>query len=292
MSGHTHQAYVCRSGERREPGLLLTSAGRYGAMLTEIDLRIDARAARVVAKSAVNLEVVPAAAPASGRPGAGPQLRVHAAPDVAQLVERYVQASHVLAARPVGRLSAAATRAPHPGGDSSLGNLVADAQLAATSAPERGAAQLAFMNPGGLRGDMPGGPVTYGDLFSVQPFGNALTVMSLRGEQIRRLLEQQFERQPPRLLSPSANFGYRYALSAPPGSRVTEMRLDGMPLQPDREYRVVVNSFLAGGGDGLTVLQEGRRRFTAGLDLEAMEAYLRAHAVLAPPGRPRLDRLR
>jgi 5'-nucleotidase len=104
-----------------------------------------------------------------------------------------------------------------------LGNLIADAQLAATSPAGKGAAQIAFMNPGGVRADLApaqGGSVTYGQIFSVQPFGNSLVVKTMTGAQIKAVLEQQFNSgsntpAAPRVLLPSRGLTYSYSASAP-----------------------------------------------------------------------------
>lgn len=298
VSGHTHQAYVCiyqqDDGERRT---LVTSAGQHGMMLTEIDLHLDIRQGAVTAKTARNLVIAPL--PAGAAEAVVEQdgtLRVAPDEEVERLVRRYAEAARPLAAREAGWLQAPARRDRHPAGDSPLGNLIADAQLAATSGAGEGGAHVAFMNPGGVRADLHvpegGGPVRYADLFSVQPFGNTLVVKRMTGEQLRRMLEQQFaDPARPRILFPSHNFSYRYRLSAAPGERVTDMRLDGEPVRADRVYRVTVNSFLAGGGDGFSVFTEAPEVAGGIPDLEALEAYLRVHSPVLPPARTRLTRL-
>lgn len=296
VSGHTHQAYVCTYAEdgRRT---LVTSSGAHGTMLTEIDLRIDVRRKAVAARSARNLVIaaLPGAATGTAAERNG-QLMVAPDQEVERLVKRYAEAARPLAAREAGRLQATARRDRHPGGDSPLGNLIADAQLAATRGAEQGGAVIALMNPGGVRTDLTvpegGGSVSYADLFSVQPFGNTLVVKRMTGEQLRRVLEQQFaDPSRPRILSPSHNFSYRYRASAAPGERVSDMVLDGEPVQPGEAYHVTINSFLAGGGDGFSVFREGTEVAGGILDIEALEAYLRAHSPVRPPVQTRLTRL-
>jgi len=304
VSGHTHRAYICDFGryDASKP-FLLTSAGRYGTLLTDIELTIDPRAHKVVAKSADNLIVQDDGyvdgdgvriAPSDAYPRYKPDTRVQA------IVARYEAAATPLAAHPVGRVTASLPHAPAPSGESVLGDLIADAQLAATAAPARGGAQIALMNPGGVRADIPvppgGGAVTYGALFRAQPFGNRLVVKSLRGAQLRALLERQFPREPaagmpPRVLSPSRGFTYAYDMRRAPGARVFDLRLHGVPLRDDAIYRVTVNSFLAEGGDGFTLLRQAATAANGMQDIDALAAYLRRRAPLVPPLPDRIRRV-
>ena len=263
VSGHTHYAYAChvnRGGADR----LLTSAGKYGFMVTDIRLTFDG--SRLAKSFAQNIGVQPEL-------GEDPRLT--------SLVQRYVAAAAPAAARVVGKL-----RGPAPDSEtddeSPAGDLIADAQLAATWPKGRGAADLSFINATGVRtGIVPGadGTVTYGTIFAMQPFGNNLVVKPLTGAQLKSLLEQQFTEDAGggklgSLLIPSANFRFAYDLSLPKGQRITAMTLDRRPIDPARRYRVTVNNFLASGGDGFSVFAESADAFDAGLDLDALEAYL------------------
>ena len=181
-------------------------------------------------------------------------------------------------------------------GESAVADLIADAQLAATKAPDRGAADLSFINTGGVRTDLvprADGSITYGQIFALEPFGNTLVVRSLTGAQLKALLEQQFEEHDgktqlrPSILVPSANFHFAFDLSRPAGGRIVSMTLDGKRIDPSGRYRVTVNNFLASGGDGYTVLTEGSETFDAGLDLNALEAWLATN-----PPVPTLGRIR
>jgi len=302
VSGHTHQAYVCDYGRvNAARPFLLTSAGYYGTLLTEIRLAVDTQTRRVVRKSAQQVIV-------QGEPFTGAQGRVELhpgfpvfAPDagVARLVERYREAAVPLAQRPVGQASGPFLRRRQPSGESVLGNLIADAQLAATRAPERGGAQISFMNPGGVRADLlpdAQGLVRYGQLFAVQPFGNSLVVRSYTGAQLQALLEQQFDSgsntvQNPRVLAVSEGFGYRYDLSRPRGQRVAGLALQGRLIAPQDTLRVVVSSYLAAGGDNFTVFLEGQDAVGGGQDLDVFEDYFRAHSPVAPPRADRITRV-
>lgn len=303
VSGHTHRSYICDYG-RVDPvkPFLLTSAGLYGTLITDIDLRFDTAAGKLVSKKASNVIV-------QGEPYAGVNGQV--VPTVASypsfakdakvdaLVSRYAAAAAPLAQRPAGALARPALRSQAASGESALGNLVADSQLAATRDPANGGAQIAFMNPGGLRADLTvptgGGPITYGQIFTVQPFGNSLVVKSMTGALLKALLEQQWSSgsntpERPRVLFPSAGFSYSYDLKAPSGSRVSDMRLNGEPVLDGSLYRVTMNSYLASGGDDFSAFRQGTAELGGDLDTEALERYLAAGSTIAPPATDRIRR--
>lgn len=296
LTAHTHQGYNCLLDGRH-----VMQAVSYGRGLSVADLRLDPRTGdvrreRTLARNlpVLNERTEPAhrEALAAAEPAAfGTALR-EARPDprVQALVERYRQAAEPRARRVVGRLDAGLDR--RGPGDSAAGRLVADAQWEATRPSAQGGADFALMNPGGLRSDLvcsgtPPCEVTYGDVFTLQPFGNSLVVMSLTGEEVRELLEQQ-QRQGPNapLMSPSASLTYRWQASAPVGRRASDIRVHGRPLEPQAIYRVTVNSFMAEGGDGYTVLQRGRERVGGPQDVDAMLAHLNRGAARA--GTPRI----
>ncbi len=285
LTAHTHQGYNCMVDGRP-----VMQAVSYGRGLSVADLRIDPRSADVIRSQtqARNLPVLNARTEPGHRErlaaGESEPLRTALAtarpdPAISQLVQRYTQAAEPQAQRVVGRITTALDRRGM--GDSPAGRLVAQAQWEATRSPATGGSQFALMNPGGIRTDLacrgtPPCEVTYGDLFSMQPFGNSLVVMSLTGAEVRELLEQQQRGGPNApLMSPSSGLTYRWSRQAPPGQRAREIRIDGKPLDPQATYRVTVNSFMAEGGDGYTVLQRGRARLGGGQDLDAMMAYLR-----------------
>ncbi len=301
VSGHTHNAYICDYG-RIDPTrpFLVTSAGRSGTMLTDITLTIDPAAGRVVSRRAE-----PVIVQSEGYRGSSGEVpltdarpRFPAAADVGSLVQRYVAAAAPIAARTVGRLGGPAPRAPSPSGESILGTLIADGQLAATRDADMGGARIAFMNMGGVRTDLtPGadGAVSYGQIFAVQPFGNSLVVKTMTGRQILALLEQQFTAPNGgtrgAILMPSRGFAYTYDLSRPPGERILAASLDGAPINDGERYRVTMNSFLATGGDGLTLFQEGTDVVGGMQDVDAFERYLTSADRIAPPERGRITRI-
>ena len=270
LSGHTHQAYVCNLN-----GRLVTSAGSYGRFVTEIDLQIDPVSRDIVSARALN-RVVELDIPASGRASA--------------VMERYAQLAAPLH-RVVGRIAAPFFRGINADGESRLGQLIADAHLAATRSA---GATVAFVNPGGIRAPLsPEGDVTYAQVFDVYPFNNTLVTMTLTSAQLRELLEQQWQGEYPRVLQVSSGFTYAWNANAPAGSRVVRdsIMLDGRRLEPDGSYRIAVNSYLAAGGDRFTLLLEGAER-SAGLNSrEAIVRYLEMRSPLAPGGERRIRRV-
>jgi 5'-nucleotidase len=272
VSGHTHQAYVCRIGER-----LVTSAGAFGRFVTEIDLHIDKATGRVVNASALN-RVVLAEMPANAEQTA--------------LVERYVKLAGALD-EPVGRVAAAFSRAQNSDGESKLGQLIADAHLAAT---KHAGAAIAFMNPGGIRAPLPfkdGGVITFADVYSVYPFDNTLVTMTLTGAEIEQLLERQFTQDTPRVLAISSGFGYAWGPKAWAGQHIVpgSIRIAGEPLDRGRTYRVTVNSYLAAGGDRFNVFTAGRDRVVGGSSRQAIADYVHARSPVAPADERRIRRV-
>ena len=276
VSGHTHFAYACERPTSGGGKRLLTSAGRYGYLITDIRLSWDPSTKSMIGWSAVNVPVT----------------RDKSDPAVQQIVDRYVAAAAPAAARIVGTL-AGPTSNNEFDDESPAANLIADAQLAATRSL---GAQAGFMNGGGVRTGLTPhaqGRITYGQIFELQPFGNGLVVLELTGDQLQRVLEQQFTEESyapdarSRLLVPSANFTFDYNLSRPRGQRIVAMRLDGKPIDPAATYRITVNNFLASGGDGYSVLTEGRVLADGGLDLDALEGWLAKGQPVPKLGRTR-----
>jgi 5'-nucleotidase len=284
ISGHTHAFYNCQIG-----GHLVTSAGSYGRMITRVTLNIDRLTGRIASESATN-EIV--------------TRDVARNPAQTQILENYRARAAGAANTVVGSVTRDILRAANTTGESALGDVIADAQLAATSAAVNGGAVVAFMNTGGIRSDLVSsasrpplraGEVTYGDLFAVQPFGNVLTVFTMTGEMIKQLLEQQFDNPRPgerSLLQVSHGFTYRYRLTAPPGQHVERdsIRLNGRPIAADERVRAEASDFLVGGGNGYRALGEGVDRIGGVADVDALVEYFKAHSPVAPGGQDRIVR--
>jgi 5'-nucleotidase len=303
VSAHTHAEYRCTitsGGVTR----LVTSASSFGRILTDITLTVDDRTGELVAASAENSVV----ANALNTPGTGVVRQpdpAKADPAIQAVVDQYLTASAPLSNRVIGRIQGDLTRTPSPLGESALGDVIADAQLAATAPANLGGARIAFMNPGGIRNDLrisdisPGGEapgeVTYGEAFTVQPFGNSLVTKTMTGEQIRRLLEQQFPgcggQTVQRTLQISSTFRYELTPTATTcEARIGRMFVDGVELAPGDSLRVTLNNFLSTGGDGFTVFNEGTDALGGAQDIDALVAAFTA-AEPAGIAVPPLDRI-
>ncbi|MGV9762816.1 bifunctional metallophosphatase/5'-nucleotidase [Micromonospora tulbaghiae] len=290
VSGHTHAAYNCNINNK-----LVTSASSFGRLVTQIDLKIDPRTRDVVTASANNVVVT---------------RDVEKDPASTELINRYKTALGPVADRVVGETTTAITKTQenlyqtgvdangkptYQTGESPLGNLIADAQLAATDTEQNAVA--AFMNPGGVRADLDAGPVTYAEAFTVQPFANNLVTLDLTGAQLYCMLEQQFTVA--RVLYASSTVNYVVDVNgttAPAGTPCAGTRvvrgsltINGTPVTETATYRVTVNNFLAGGGDGFSVLTGGTNAVTGQIDLDAFTAYLTEKSPVSPPA---LDRIR
>lgn len=284
LTAHTHQGYLCKVGDK-----LVTQGASYGRLLTYLTLTIDPDKHQLLNASARNIVVDPK--------------RYTATPEIAALEARVEQRSQALLGKPVARIAGnELTRNLSPAGESSLGDVIADGQLAAT----RGlGAQVAFTNPGGMRSDLilePGqSALNFGQVASAQPFNNTLNVLTLTGTQLQALLEQQWQDGDKafRPLQPSATLRYRWDATRPAGQRVVpgSLTVDGQPVQASQAYRVTVNSFMAEGGDNFSVLAHAEKRLDTGLnDLDALIAYLQAQDRAGTPAGaeapPRIQRIR
>ncbi|MQA27737.1 MAG: bifunctional metallophosphatase/5'-nucleotidase [Micromonosporaceae bacterium] len=274
VTGHTHQPYTCDIDGRK-----VTSASSFGRLVTDIDMTLDRRS-KDVAEIKVNNRIV--------------TQTVDKADDISALIGKYDEIAAPLRDRVIGSTSAEITRTANAAGESALGDVIADAQVEATADADKGDAVAAFMNPGGIRADIDAGDVTYGEAFTVQPFGNSLVTMSLTGAQLDTLLEQQWCGQSfPRILQVSAGFSYTWDATAPACDRVdaSTIAIDGVAVDPSASYRITVNSFLASGGDLFHVLPDGADRLGGEIDLDALEAYFVAHSPVAPGTQDRITRL-
>jgi len=276
VSGHTHNYSNALLPSRDGSMVLVTQAYAYGVALAQIDLRVDPMTHDVVAKSARIVPVWADSAP--GRPGD---------PGARRLTDAAQKLVAARVARVVGQLPQPMTRALSLAGESTLGDLVADAQRAATHA------DIALMNPGGLRSDLRAGPVTWGDVLTLHPFANHLITLDMSGAQLLAVLEQQWPGDSnalPRILKTSGLY-YSWDPARPAGARIVEA-CDGayQPLDPGRHYRVTVNDFLANGGDGFTTLKALPVGESGPLDSAALAQYLRDPGSAVPAIQARITR--
>jgi 5'-nucleotidase len=291
FSAHSHRAYRCDIN-----GTIVMQGASFGRLVSIVDIEIDRTTGVLRGRTQARNVPVP-----NGR-DTTPALRaayppLASDPEVEATVAHYRQRAAPLADRPIARIAAPFDRRPAAGGDHPLGRLIADAQLAAT----RGAnAQIAFTNPGGVRIDLRGGPdgrVSYGDVYSVQPFGNTLVTVTLSGAELRTLLERQWSATRPeraRILQPSRGLTYAWDSRRPHGERIIpeSLRLDGRVIEAERDYRITVNSYLAAGGDSFRLLRTARDPVGGPLDVDALAQYLQNASVSAPLAPDRKARIR
>jgi 5'-nucleotidase len=278
ISGHTHQAYVCDID-----GRLVTSGDKYGTVVTAIDLKLDSITRDVISASADNIIVRTGAYAADSEQTA--------------LLVSYDKFAAPIADRRAGSITETLSRAPNDAGESALGDIIADAQLAATRADADGGAVIAFTNPGGIRTDIAkkqDGAVSYADVFSSQPFRNQLVTLTLTGAQIRDMLEQQWlDPKRPRILQVSRGFSYAWDNAKPYGDHVgaDRMSLNGQRIDPAKSYRVTVNNYLADGGDGFAVLKDGTGQRFGIYDVDALYGYFQANSPIAAMATDRIARI-
>jgi 5'-nucleotidase len=279
VSGHTHQPYVCDVKDPAGRSRLLTSASSFGRLYTETNLTYDRRT-RDIVRSSVE--------------GSNVQVSRDVTPDPAQtaLINLYKELVRPIASEIVGHVTTDVTQAKSPAGESQLGDLIADAQLADPSTVTGGQQPVvAFMNPGGIRADLafaksdyaePPGDITYEEAFSVQPFNNYLVSMNLTGQQIYDVLAQQVtgpNAAAPKVLQISEGFTYQLGAS---GAVDGTVRLNGTPIDKAATYRIVTNNFLSDGGDSFPAFKDGTTKYFGGLDIDAFRDYLTAHSPYTP----------
>jgi 5'-nucleotidase len=320
ISAHTHAAYNCSAttvdvtgnsaatkvatprptGLPNKVGRLVpvTSASAFGRVVSDIDITLDPRTRDIVAVAPTNRLVdqtdpVLIAAIASD-------------PTVKNIVAGYNALVSPLSNRVVATITAPLTNSASVAGEMGAGDLIADAQLQATQPAALGGASMAFMNAGGVRnpGFAPAGAtyprdLTYGDTFTVQPFGNSLVTMTLTAQQIKNVLEQQFNgcmgQIADRVMQISNGLKYSWSLSAAACSKIVDVDftptdvtvtppvatgaverivVGGVVQNPAKTYRVTVNNFMATGGDGFAVLIGGQNTLGGAQDIDALIAYL------------------
>jgi 5'-nucleotidase len=296
VSGHTHTEYRCvvtTNGVDR----LITSASSFGRILSDITLTVDSVTGELVTASAVNMIVENSTNPNTTARRVEDPSKID--PDIAAMAAYFTTAAAPKANRIIGKVSADMSNTTTAAtGEILLGDVIADTQLEATKTT--GKAVIAFMNPGGIRapgfvvnqisaGEQPG-EITYAEAFTVQPFGNSLATKTLTGKQIRELLEQQFagcrNQLTTRILQISAGFSYEQSAGAAScDAKIGKITLDGKDIDPAADYRVTMNSFLATGGDGFTVFNDGKDTIGGDLDIDALSAYFALKETINPgPG--------
>jgi 5'-nucleotidase len=275
LSGHTHQAYNCELPNSAGHDMLVTSASSFGRVATDVEIKMDRATGDVTQASADNVIVT---------------RDVPTDPAEDAIIAKYNGLIADVKNQVIGSITGDITRTASAAGEQPLGDVIADAQLEATD--DEFGAQLALMNPGGIRadlvcdvGEVSPCPVIFNEVFSVQPFSNDLVTMDLTGAQLKSTLEQQFNNPgvgEQRFLQVSKGFSYSWSASAAIGSKVSNITLNGVPVDPNATYRITVNSFLSGGGDNFTTLASGTNRVIGPVDLAALVTYVGAHSPVAP----------
>ena len=292
VSGHTHQGYNCLVPDPAGNNRIVLQGDFYGHLLQRLDMQIDKASHKVLSIKASNVVMDASTGSTIAKdPGQG------------TLVARARSLTDAVKNTVVAKISVPQIlRATNDAGESALGDVIADSQLAATRDAATGNAVIALMNPGGIRADLPDSTsikpdnsINFGDAFTVQPFGNTLTTFTLTGAQLKAVLEQQFDNPAAgsnRILQISSGLKYSWTASAAAGSRVSDLTLGGAAIDPAAKYRVTVNSFLADGGDGFTVFKDGTERLLQPnlVDVDAFQSFLKANAPVAPGPQNRITK--
>jgi 5'-nucleotidase len=291
VSAHTHQPYICEMA-----GKLVTSAASFGRVITDIDLTIDHRSKQVIEATAFNRIVTQ---------------NVPQDVDAKAILDKYTTLSAPLANRVIGRITEDIRSGrdnpsgTNAAGEQPMGDVIADAMLEASAPSDFGSAVAAFMNSGGVRsglvfnqisGGEAAGEVTYGEAFSVQPFGNTVVVKTCTGQQIYDVLNQQFNNPSPgsnRIMLPSANVRYQWTTVGGPHVVDGTVSFDGgaTPIDKAAPYRIAMNNFMADGGDNYTVFRSCTQPLGGDVDLDAFARYLGAHSPVAPPPLIRIQKV-
>jgi 5'-nucleotidase len=295
VTGHTHTSYVCDIPDPAGNHRMVTSAASFGRLFTDIELTYDK----------VTNDVVRTSVGASNRIVTRDVAKDQRESDLIARYNAFLgpiknQVVGYIAGQVLGRGCPADPSCP-ASQESPAGDLIADAQLEGmkTDPLNPAGADFAIMNPGGIRSDFPcpTGPcgVTYGDAFTVQPFTNVMNVISMKGSDVTTMFGQQWVGQngSDKVLQVSANVRETYARSAPVNTdRLTSLTVNGAAIDPAATYRVAMNEFLGGGGDGFTAIRNGTKSFVGKSDLDVLIAYLGAHSsATAPYPVPAADRI-
>ena len=292
ISGHTHQGYNCLVPDPAGGSRVVIQGDFYGHLLQRLDLQVDKVNHKLNSIKAANVVM-----------DAGANTTIPRDATQAGIVAKARGLTDAVKNTVVAKISVPQIlRAANDAGESALGDVIADSQLAATKGATTGNAVIALMNPGGIRADLPDSTnikpdnsVNFGDAFTVQPFGNTLTTVTLTGAQLKAALEQQFDNPAVgsnRIMQVSDGLKYTWTAGSVTGSKVSDLSLGGTAVLPTSTYRVTLNSFLADGGDGFTVFKDGTDRLVQPnlVDVDAFQAYLKAGAPVAPGAQNRITR--
>lgn len=274
FSGHTHRYYNCLID-----AIPFVSGASNGTILSQVLLTINPENNKISEVKVNNIAV--------------DNQKYQPDPELTAFLTVYKNKADDVSKQKVGVLNHDLNRELSENGDSDLGKVVADAALSVMQDPKYGSAQIAFTNSGGLRADLAASEVSFGDLYSVQPFANMLVTKSLTGAQLKALLEQQFDRRNPQVMPHSKGFYYEWNDSKPKGDKIIaeSMTLNGEPIKSDGVYRVAANEFLAEGGSHFTVFAQGTDPVYGIVDYEAFINYIHDHSPISKPQDLRLKKV-
>jgi 5'-nucleotidase len=274
ISGHTHQPYVCNVPDPKGQQRMVTSASSFGRLFTETNLTYDRHTNDIVRASVKGSNLVVTR-------------DVPKAADETKLVDTYKTLIAPIAGKVLGKITKDVTAAQNPAGESTLGDLIADAQVNDPSVISGVKPVVAFMNPGGIRADLTyassakgegDGVVTYEEAFTVQPFNNYLVSMDMTGAQISALLQQQWSgvnTVTPKVLQISQGLSYVWHQGSAGRELVAgSLTIGGQPVVDTATYRIVTNNFLSDGGDGFPAFVGAGNKVFGGLDIDGFAAYL------------------
>ena len=278
VSGHTHQPYVCDIKDPAGQPRMVTSASSFGRLFTDTELTYDRRTQDIVRTSVDSANMIVTRDVAKDA-------------DQTALIDRYKTLVTPIASKVIGHVTTDVTRTGNAGGESQLGDLIADAQLADPSVVTGGRKpDIAFMNPGGIRTDLTysnskygeaPGDITFEEAFNVQPFNNYLVSLDLTGAQVKQLLTEQWSGKnagtAKKILQVNKGFNNTYS-----GTTLGTVTVNGQPLVDGQTYRIVTNNFLQGGGDNFPTMAQGTNVYYGGLDIDAFAGYLSASSPYTP----------
>ena len=279
VSGHTHAPYVCDIPDPAGHSRMVTSASSFGRLFTDTELTYDRRTQDIVRTSVESANMLVTRDVAKD-------------PTETALIAKYKELVRPIASKVIGEITTDVRRTTI--GESQLGDLIADAQLADSSVVTEGQQPvIAFMNPGGIRADLvyakdpnntddADGRVLFSEAFTVQPFNNYLVSMTLTGQDIYDLLTQQVtgpNATAKKTLQVSEGFTYTMTSAGPVDGSVA---IGGTPISKSATYRIVTNNFLSDGGDSFPAFVKGTNKYFGGLDIDAFANYLSANSPYAP----------
>jgi 5'-nucleotidase len=251
FSGHTH-TYI----NKEVNGKLIVQSYSYGTAFSDVHLKIDSQTKDIIDKKAEIVMVY--------------QDAIKPDPEIKEMIQNYETKIGPVVNKVVGKAADDILTKKNHDGESSLGSMIADSQRIAMNS------DFAFMNFSGIRADLPKGDVTWGELFTIQPFKNKLVRMTLTGEEVRKLLNQQWQDHGNIRMLQISGLKYTWDSTKMSGQKVLNIfRTNGTPIEPHSNYTVTTNSYLANGGDNFSVLLEGKNKVEGPTDLDALENFVK-----------------